>query len=506
MANISLNNLNSDIKEYFLEGFTEDDSSRYLLHSFLLLNHEWSKIAVKFLYKDTWIFITRMSNEKLRAKQLIDTYLKCLPNSGITTTYDYIEKTRNLDIPALYECVMYWEEETQPQYDNPQVEDIFFKLFRAFIKKSNLKECTFAKSRQEEPPLRSPMNDNYLLELVTGLDVRGVQLNYLNLGYYPCSDNALRCLTGRVTHLKTFKVKVQPGSDQALAAFLSSQRALTKLKIRSGNDISETISALASLSKTLVKLRIISCDLETYETPFTSIAACTGLRSLYMYNTKFTSRISPSDLLMPIARSCAFHNVDFTGTILPGDVLASIAIHSSSTLCRVIISERPNKYPQPDDDDDLAVGIRELAVHAKNLKVFVCKIWPGETTALLNLLNSIGHSLERLEIGSLALVNRESSDIIRAIAQNCSSLKTLDVSYLRFSRTAFEELVRGTRIEDLYLHGNRDIDDASLKIMREVWDGTLRFLDITECDHVSDKAINELYDWVEDFETDRREF
>ncbi|CAG8456733.1 8522_t:CDS:2 [Ambispora gerdemannii] len=502
---MSLNDLNSDIKEYILGKFAEDDSGPYMFHSFLLLNREWSEIAVKFLYKDTWIFIKRISNEKLRAKQLIDTYLNCLPDSGITTKYDYIEKARNLHIPDLYECVIYWEEETQFEddqlrgYDQSRIKNIFFKLFRAFIQRSNLKKCTFAKSSLEAPH-NPPINDTHLHEIATRLHARNVQLNYLNLGYFPCTDDALLYLTGNITYLKTFKVKMQTCSDQALARFLRTQRALTKLKIRSGDNISETISALSSLSGTLVKLRILDCNLETHKRPFTSIATCTGLRSLYMYGTKFSREVSTSDLLMPIARNCTFHNVDFTGTILPGDVLASIAINSSSTLRRVFV-KRPSEQFSQLEDDEFAVGINALADHAKNLTDFACDILPEETTALLNLLNSIGHSLERLEIGSPALISRESSDLIRAIARNCSSLTTLDVSYFSFSKEAFEELIRGTRIQNLDLRKTHSIDDALLKIMKEVWDGTLQCLIISECENVSENAISDL-DWVEDVVTD----
>src|SRR6185369_10625380 len=99
-----------------------------------------------------------------------------------------------------------------------------------------------------------------------------VDLEYLNLGYFKCTDEALSILSKNCTSLKTFKITAHSCSDGALANFISSQKKLTKLKIRYAQDLRQTLDKIRSQAKTIVKLRILHCNLENCSVPFTGIA------------------------------------------------------------------------------------------------------------------------------------------------------------------------------------------------------------------------------------------
>ncbi|KAG9293656.1 hypothetical protein G9A89_018993 [Geosiphon pyriformis] len=532
-----MGSLNGDIQDLILEMLFEDPYARFTLHSCLFLNREFHVIAVKYLYKDPWTYL-RGADSPIRASKLITTYLHCLQtstnvdkNSGEPSskklhlniveehrgnqsdtslvdgdtrtipTWDYVEITRNLHIPALYECVVHWrhtsvDEENETEDEEIYINRTFFNIFRAFIQKAKLQECTFADSM--EKPYPPPTTVAHLNELAIGLHARNIKLEYLNLGYFKCNDEALGCLTGKITHLKTFKVKAQHCSDEALAEFIRSQQALVKLKIRNGKNIHRTISALGSLSKTLVKLRILGCNLESCSEPFQGIADCTKLRSLYMTSVKFQPNVPLANFLMPIAENCIFHNIDFSKTVLPDIVLAEIAKNSGSTLIKVI-GGRPDNGTQ----ENCALGISALGIYASNLKYFERNILPSEVEAMIGLLDSVGHSLNRLDIGSIDLASIDTSDLICAIGRNCRELTILDISFYNFSEDSFEQIITGcTKLQDLTFFSNPSINYDLLVRLAKGSQGPLQTLKIAECHNINFEEIKLLEELVEDVESD----
>ncbi|CAG8484502.1 668_t:CDS:2 [Paraglomus brasilianum] len=516
--------LNIDVRRHMLSLFVERDDALCLLRQFLMLNRQWSALAVEHLYKDPWTrWQHQFVNQPVRAKQLIDTFNKCLqsyetnnsttiaidrptrrsrPDTYLVTTskfeiplWDYVSMVKNLHVPALYKCVEVWNRHT-PNMDNSQefLYRKFNELFQAFVQKAQIKACTFEESAEKSS---YPQRPGQLAFMATSLHARGVDLRYLNLGYFECTDEDLRVLAANCNQLETFKIRATRCSDEALANFISSQKRLIKLKIRLAGDIKSTLEeAIGSQAASLVKLRIIACRMSSCSKPFIGIAACKQLRSLYIRNASdFTTNSSIS--MMPVARNCEFHNVDFSGTNIPAAVIATIAEMSKLTLRKVHI-KRANYYVGEDDELltqqllDMSAGIRALGDHAKNLAEFERNILPIEADALIYMLRLIGHQLHRLEIGSNAMASRESSDLVTAIGCYCPNITSLDISCFLFSEGAFSEILRGcNKLQTLYLHNIPIVNDTFLHMIGEELGGTLKDLYLSN-HRASVEAVAEL--------------
>ncbi|CAG8489944.1 6183_t:CDS:2 [Paraglomus occultum] len=504
-----MDSLNNDVRRYMLSLFVERDDALCLLRQFLMLNRQWSTLAVEHLYKDPWTrWQHQFVSQPVRAKQLIDTFNKCLqnyeennstsiavdrpprrprPDTYLATTnefeiplWDYVSMVKNLHVPALYKCVQIWNQHT-PNMNNSQefLCRKFNDLFQAFVQKAQIKECTFEESAE---PSSYPHIPGLLTFMATSLRARHVDLRYLNLGYFECTDEDLRVLADNCKHLETFKIRATKCSDEALANLISSQKKLVKLKIRLANDIKLTLEAIGSQSASLVKLRIIACRMSSCSEPFEGIGACKQLRSLYIRNARDFRTNTPT-LMMPIANNCEFHNVDFSGTNIPAVVIASIAETSKLTLRRVHINRANSHYVGEDDESgteqllDMSVGIRALGDHAKNLAEFERNILPIEADALIYMLRLIGRQLHRLEIGSSAMASRESSDLVTAIGLYCPNITSLDISCFLFSEGAFSEILRRCKkLQVLYLHNIPIVNDTLLRMIREELGGTLKDL------------------------------
>ncbi|CAG8823104.1 28532_t:CDS:2, partial [Gigaspora margarita] len=477
----------------------------------------WNRWATQNLYKDPWKYCLYNSCDK---KKLISTYMLCYeyfnnanfnrvntdeplpkrPCTGEITPdiyiprYDYISKANNLHIPVLYKCIESWYASTKNPIIRPDeitddmrlnVNDKFFQLLKMFIDRALIKECTFHESQEFTA---YPIQLQHLNELITTLFNRHLHLRYLNLGYFNCNDNGLEILTDKCTALETFKIKAYGCSDEALAKFLRAQRKLTKLKIRDATEMRETMNAIGTLSQSIVKLRILNCNLETCTSPFTNIGECTRLRSLYMRCISFTTNTSLSQLLMPIAQNCEFHNIDFSKTPLPVEVLIEIAKKSSTTLRRVHLV-------RPDNDTqylDLSAGIEALAQYATNLRHFERDILPSEIDSTSYFLNSIGQSLERLEIDS-NMDGRDMSNLIETIGRKCQKLCVLNISNFEFNLDAFEELVNGCRLlHTLNIDYSQSVNDRVLELL--VHASSLQTLYIKLCPNVSVEEIERFHE------------
>ncbi|CAH1761070.1 7688_t:CDS:2 [Entrophospora sp. SA101] len=469
-----------------------------LLYKIALLNHKWNERATKFLYKDPWNFWMSGTDRPLVAKRLIDTFKLChgtyspsfnysnvrkkirleqqphnnnnVEPSSRNPTHDYMAFITNLHLPALLKCVEFWYTETygsDPNNRDIAIEKHFKDLFEGFVRKAYFHKCTFAESGDQTS---SPIKLDQLYNLLK-FSRCSKELQYLNMGFFACTNEALDMLTEKCNKLKTFKLKAEHCSDKYLAKFIRSQKCLTKLKIRNAESINETLDALESQSKNMVKLRINACNLESCTKPFYGIAACKELRSLYMMSVEnFPENISISYLLMPIAKNCTFHNIDFTRTLLPADVLVEIAKKSSTTL-----------------------RIRALGNYAKNLMCFERDIRPFEKPAMIEMLSAIGLSLERLEIESCHMIGTDASDLIKAIGQHCSNLMHLDITSYEFSLESFRLLVENCKkLNTLIVSDSPSVNDSILQLIEENCIGSLQTLDISRCENVSRNEIEKL--------------
>nr|CAG8454166.1 3676_t:CDS:2 [Entrophospora candida] len=455
-----MDHLNYDCSEVLFRNFGEEMGGAGLLYKVALLNHKWNKRATKFLYKDPWNFWMSGTDR---------------PRNP---TYDYMRFMTNLHLPALLKCVEFWYTETygsDPNNRDNAIEKHFKDLFEGFVRKAYFHKCTFAESGDQTS---SPIKLDQLYNLLT-FSRCSTELQYLNMGFFACTNEALYMLTEKCNKLKTFKLKAEHCSDEYLAKFIRSQKCLTKLKIRNAENINETLDALESQSKNMVKLRINACNLESCTKPLYGIAACKELRSLYMVSVEnFPENISISYLLMPIAKNCTFHNIDFTRTLLPADVLVEIAKKSSTTLRKV---------------SDLSEGIQALGNYAKNLMCFERDIRPFEKPAMIEMLSAIGLSLERLEIESCHMIGTDASDLIKAIGQHCSNLMHLDITSYEFSLESFRLLVENCKkLNTLIVSDSPSVNDSILQLIEENCIGSLQTLDISRCENVSRNEIEKL--------------
>ncbi|CAG8543563.1 1283_t:CDS:2 [Dentiscutata erythropus] len=485
----------------------ELDSANTLL-KIALVDKKWAGLAIKRLYKDPWRYCFYRSDSSL-AKKLINIYLMCLRGSmaassnstrgnrdepllkrqntreNIQEIYvpsrDYIAMAENLHIPVLYHCIESSYASTNEITDDMRLEinRTFYQLFKMFINKANIKECTFHESKITT---EYPITLEHLDELVTTLFNRGLHLRYLNLGFFNCNNEGLAILTEKCSALETFKIKASCCSDKALADFLRRQRRLTKLKIRDAAEMIETMDAIRSQSRSIVKLRILNCNLGDCKTSFTGIGECT-LRSLYMRDIHFTTNTSFSQLLMPIAQNCKFHNIDFSKTPLPVEVLIEIAKKSSTTLRRVHLIRPENEI----EYINLSAGIEALARHATNLRHFERNIHPSEINSICYLFDSIGQSLERLEIDS-NMDGLDMSNLIESIGRKCRNLCLLNINNFEFNFGALEELVKGCPyLHTLFICESQSVNDRIFELLRN---SNLQSLDITGCPNVTDEAIH----------------
>ncbi|CAG8741178.1 1127_t:CDS:2, partial [Racocetra fulgida] len=400
--------------------------------------------------------------------------------------YDYIAMAKNLHMPALYQCIESWYESTRSPTIQPnditdddmrsEINNQFSRLFRKFIDSAYIKECTFHESALNAA---YPATLQHLNDLITA---RGDSLRYLNLGFFKCNDEGLNILAKECTTLETFKIKASDCSDKELANFLRTQQKLTKLKIRDAVGMKETMDAIKTLSHSLVKLRILNCDLENCTTPFTGIGDCTHLRSLYMRNIRFTKTTSLSQLLMPIAR-CEFHNIDFSKTQLPVEVLTEIAKKSSTTLRRVHLIRPDNEVYI-----NLSAGIEALAQYAINLRHFERNIHPSEVNSICYFLDTIGQSLETLEIDS-NMDGHDMSNLIECIGRKCSNLSVLNISSFEFNPDAFKVLIEGcSLLHTLVICDSQSVNDRILELLYHA--DVLQSLEILGCPNISIEAID----------------
>ncbi|CAG8694175.1 18224_t:CDS:1, partial [Acaulospora morrowiae] len=476
----------------------------------------WSEQATTFLYRDPWQYWLYVRKNEDVAKQLIDTYVVCykyfkMANSNkdrttapptkqirtevnnnpdiIVPSKDLISMAKILHLPALYQCIEIWCRNNNGSDDEQEIkkeiESLFLDLFKMFVDRARIKECTFADSIKD---VSYPINLHQLKDLETTFRKLTVGLRYLNLGFFECNDRLLSILTESCTALKTFKVKADNCSDGALAKFVRAQRSLTKLKIRYAKDLRKTLDAIGSQASTMVKLRILNCNLKSCTEPFVGIAACTNLRSLYMRNIeKFATNLSLSQLLMPIAKNCKFHNVDFWNTLLPADVLVEIARNSSTTLRRVhLMRYRNGEYGEY--KEDLSPGIEALAKYATKLCHFERNILPQELDAMCHLVSSIGYSLETLEVDSQDMAGIDSSNFLICIGRNCPNIVLLNISSYEFTTDAFTVLLQGCKsLQNLMITDSDSVD--VLALIKENCVGTLRSLVISECRNVTNESI-----------------
>ncbi|CAG8579312.1 6618_t:CDS:2 [Diversispora eburnea] len=513
-----MSKLNSDCLRVLFENFTEESSGAYLLYNCALLDKQWNVVATPYLYRDPWQHWIYRSKNNFVAKKLIDTYHLCyqvhssktseynnnrgqhkrirsIDNNSITINniylpqYDYIELAKNLHIPALYQCVEIWYKAThEDESVNGEIEKYFLSFLKLFVDKARIKGCTFAESSTNPS---YPIQLDHLEYLAKTFNRLSVDLEYLNLGYFKCTDEALLILSKNCTSLKTFKITAHSCSDDALANFISSQKKLTKLKIRYAQDLRQTLDKIRSQAKTIVKLRILHCNLENCTVPLTGIAECINLRSIYMRDIdSFSPRITLSQLLMPIAKNCEFHNVDFTKTSLPVDVLVEIAKKSSTTLRRVHLIRPTHLREGGYVNENLSDGIMALANNATNLCAFERNILPEELNATCYLVNTIGKSLTRLEIESVEMADYDSSNLLICIGNKCPYLTILNISNYEFSFDSFVTLLKGCKyIQSLTVMFSDSINDKILELIAKYWAGTLKkTLEIDECHNVSIEA------------------
>jgi hypothetical protein len=401
--------------------------------------------------------------------------------------YDYIAFAKNLHVPSLYQCVLAWYKLTYPDHDENNIEpvyNVFLDIFDLFVDGSNIKDCTFAESTEDN----NPITMDQLERLIN--HGKKVDLEYLNLGYFQCNSDDLSKITGKCNNLRTFKISAQRCSDEALAEFIRSQNRLTKLKIRNAKKIDLTLEALGSQSESLVKIRVLSSSLESCRKPFNGIAVCSKLRSIYMRKTSWPIDISISSLLMPIAKQCEFHNVDFSNTYLPADVLVEFAKKSSSTLRKVHLIGTEDQIDH--DKFDLSTGIRALANHCKNIVHFERDIIPKEINSLIYFIDTIGKSLVRLEIESQLMRDCDASRLIDSISY-CTKLEILNISFFIFASQVFENLLSGCKsLTTLTICNSNSVNDDILKIIRDKRNLNLKTLDIYACDQVTEDAVDQL--------------
>ncbi|CAG8648393.1 13927_t:CDS:2, partial [Dentiscutata heterogama] len=499
---------NDDCLVEVFEKIAEEFDNANTLFNIALVDRKWNNLAIRYLYKDPWRYCFNRRGSLL-AKKLINIFLLCLKSSllanlnsnrgnrdepllkriytreNIQDIYipsrDYISMAENLHIPVLYHCIESWYASTNEITDDMRlaINCTFFQLLKRFIEKANIKECTFHESKITT---EYPITLQHLDELVRTLFKRSLRLRYLNLGFFNCNDEGLAILTDKCTALETFKIKASNCSDEALANFLRKQRRLTKLKIRDAAEMRETMDAIRSQSKSIVKLRILNCNLGDCMTSFTGIGEC-ALRSLYMRNIHFTKNTSFSQLLMPIAQNCKFHNIDFSKTPLPVEVLIEIAKKSSTTLRRVHLIRPENEI----EYINLSAGIEALARHATNLRHFERNIHPLEINSICYLLDSIGQSLERLEIDS-NMDGLDMSNLIESIGRKCRNLCELNINNFEFNLDAFKVLVKGCPLlHTLLICESQSVNDRIFEVLR---DSNLQSLEIVGCSNVTDEAIH----------------